>query len=373
MASLSNNYPWIQSPLITSAPMRGASYAALAVSVSSAGGIGFIGIGYDVEEALDSQLTQAASLIRDNHPDLQSHVSSTGILPVGIGFINWGVSLDAALPIIAKHVPAAVWLFGEPPAQMHQIYTSWIQKVHGATNGKTKVWVQLGSVRDALQFITPPTPTTKDEDETTKQPIRPDVIVVQGSDAGGHGLVRGASIITLLPEVYDELSRTGLANQIPLIAAGGIVDGRSVAAALCLGASGVTLGTRFLASHESSIAAGYKNEVIRASDGGQSTVRSTVYDRVRGVYGWPVEYDGRGVVNESFVDAEKGVAEELNRKLYELEMGKGDEGWGLKGRMCTYAGTGVGLVRSIDHAKDIVVQLRTEAASVLTALHGRLA
>lgn len=77
-----------------------------------------------------------------------------------------------------------------------------------------------------------------------------------------------------------------------MVAAGGIVDGRGIAATLAFGSTGVAMGTRFLASVEASIARGYQNEILRASDGGVCTVRSTVYDRVRGIKDWPARYDG---------------------------------------------------------------------------------
>ena len=66
---------------------------------------------------------------------------------------------------------------------------------------------------------------------------KPDVLCIQGADAGGHGFERGAGIISLVPEVFDTLAREGFSH-IPLVASGGIVDGRGVAAALTLGALG---------------------------------------------------------------------------------------------------------------------------------------
>ena len=176
--------------------------------------------------------------------------------------------------------------------------------------------------------------------------------------------MRAASILTLLPETHDALSAQGLTT--PLLAAGGICDGRTAAAALCLGATGCVMGTRFLAAHEAAVAAGYRAEILRADDGGVSTVRSTVYDRVRGIEGWPAEYDGRGVINASWRDAVAGMTDEENRRLYEKEMEKGPQGgWGVQGRMTTYAGTGVGLVRGVKGAGEIVEEVREGAKEVL--------
>jgi nitronate monooxygenase len=126
------------------------------------------------------------------------------------------------------------------------------------------------------------------------------------------------------------LEREGF-EDIPLIATGGIMDGRGVAAALALGASGVCMGTRFLASPEAAISEGYKNAVVKARDGGVTTARTTVYDRLRGTLGWPEIYNGRGILNQSFWDHESGMAEAENKKLYEESMKIGDEGGVRKG------------------------------------------
>ncbi len=78
------------------------------------------------------------------------------------------------------------------------------------------------------------------------------------------------------------------------------MDGRGVAASLVLGASGVCLGTRFLATPEAAISKGYKNAVVEAKDGGVTTTRTTVYDKIRGTIGWPESYNARGVLNQSY-------------------------------------------------------------------------
>lgn len=239
--------------------------------------------------------------------------------------------------------------------------------IRDATRGLSKVWVQICSVAEAMEVTDP------------GSGVWPDVLVVQGGDAGGHGMKGGgAGVISLLPEVRDGLVAAGRKTkdddderEIPLVAAGGIVDGRGVAASLALGAVGVVMGTRFLACKETNIAAGYQREILRASDGGVSTVRTTVYDKVRGIYGWPGNYDGRGVINRSYVDEvlEGKVGEEENRRLYLEEMGKGDEGWGPDGRLTTYAGTGVGLVKEVMSAREIVESVTKETKEIL----GRLA
>ncbi|KAL4972186.1 hypothetical protein BDW66DRAFT_164350 [Aspergillus desertorum] len=344
-------YPWIKTPLLASAPMLNIASASLAVSVSAAGGLGFLAGGFDVL-SLESDLEEAVALIRQSNSAAQQNYAASGILPIGVGFLNWGANLPKSIAAIAKHRPCAAWFFG--PKKIPDDLRPWAEQVRAVTDGKTKIWVQVGTVSEAVAIA---------------ESLDPDVLVVQGSDAGGHGLAQSASIITLVPEVKDALGARQLKDHIPLIAAGGIVDGRGLAASLALGALGAVMGTRFLVASEAKIARGYQDEVLRASDGGVSTVRSTVYDRVRGILGWPSRYDGRGVINQTYIDAVKrGMSDEENKALYEEELTKGDSGWGPNARLTTYAGTGVGLVKEILPAADIVANVIWEAESILQGL-----
>lgn len=313
--------------------------ARLAVAVSRAGGLGFVAGGFDLS-GLGKDMDEAAQLLK------ASPVKSTDeLLPVGIGFQNWGSDINLALPVIKKYKPAAVWFFA--PYQPSDLIP-WAKETRAATDGKTKIWVQVGTVAEAIEVA-----------QTTK----PDVIILQGSDAGGHGLQQRAGIISLLPEVSDAFAKAGI--DIPLVAAGGIGDGRGAAAALTLGASGVALGTRFLAAEEATIAKGYQNEILRVSDGGVSTVKTKMYDVVRGILNWPPAYDGRGVANRSYLDALQGMSDEENRELYQEAAKLGDDGWGPEGRMTTYAGTGIGLINKVMSAEAIVKEVQKEAVEVL--------
>lgn len=307
------------------------------------GGIGFIGAGSDVS-TLEALLKESQSLLAGHHLP-----SNHGQLPLGVGFLNWGASLPDALPILQKYRPAAVWFFApHHPSDLIQ-WTSGIRRV---TNGQIKIWIQVGTVAEALEIV---------------DGCEPDVLVVQGSDAGGHGLNESSSIITLLPEVADAIAVNfhSRVDKAPvLVAAGGIIDGRAVVAASALGAAGVVMGTRYLAAEEAVLAKGYKDEVIRASDGGVNTVRTSVYDYLRGTRDWPKRYGGRTVINMSFLDAQRGMDKDENFRLYKDEEKKGDAGWGPKGRLTTYAGTGVGLVRKRQTAKAITEGIREEAARI---------
>ncbi|KAK9242114.1 hypothetical protein V1506DRAFT_548544 [Lipomyces tetrasporus] len=345
MASTSNMniaYPWAKSPIIAAAPMIKLAGPSLVAAVTKAGGIGFLAGGFDVTD-LEKNIQETVDLISAEGRSIEHE---DDVVPFGVGFINWGGDLATILRAFEKFVPAAVWFFA--PRQLSDLKT-WTERIREKTGGKTKVWIQIGSVSEAV---------------CVAKESRPDVLVIQGADAGGHGLRKSAGIISLLPEIRDALESAGMSD-VPLIAAGGIVDGRGLAAAQVLGASGVAMGTRFLAAKESSIAKGYQDEILRSNDGGVNTVRSTVYDRVRGILNWPEIYDGRGLINQSFWDAESGMSDDENRKLYKEAIAAGDDGWGPQGRMTTYAGTGVGLITKVESAETIIKSVLQDAAEVI--------
>ncbi len=342
--SMSKYYPWTASPLIASAPMRLIALAPLAVAVSRAGGLGFIGAGTDVTD-LDDYLQEAAELLKES--PIEGATGDT--LPIGVGFINWGANIDVAIDAVRKYKPAAVWFFAP---KKNTDLDQWTRRSREATGGRTRIWVQVGTVSDAVEIA---------------QICNPDVLVVQGTDGGGHGLQHGAGIITLLPEVADALSEAGH-RDIRLIAAGGITEGRGLAAALALGAEGVSMGTRFLACREAYIAKGYQDDVIRMKDGGLNTVRSNVYDTLRGTAGWPAHYSARGIINQSYLDAREGGVTDENKKLYVEALKKGDRGWGEQGRLTAYAGTGVGLIKAIKSAREILDEVKSTAARIQSSL-----
>ncbi|OAP62317.1 hypothetical protein AYL99_04520 [Fonsecaea erecta] len=340
--ALHNDYPWTSPdlPLVVAAPMMKITMGRLAVSVSANGGMGFLAGGFDLSSLLQN-LSEAAEYAKSTNVPLHN-----GVLPIGVGVQNWGASLPLLIQALEKHPVAAVWLFA--PTHLCDLL-DWAKAIRQLTDERTKIWVQIGTVAEAIEVA-----------KTTK----PDVLIVQGSDSGGHGLAQRASLLTLVPEVRDTLAGEGI--DIPVLAAGGIMDGRGAAAALALGADGVCLGTRFLASEEAVIAKGYQDEVLRVTDGGTSTVSTTIYDVVRGIHGWPQTYTARGVVNRTYLDAvHGGMGDEENVQLYGEAVKMGDAGWGPEGRMTTYAGTGIGLVREIMSAGHIVRSVQQEAVQVL--------
>lgn len=176
-----------------------------------------------------------------------------------------------------------------------------------------------------------------------------DVIVAQGGDGGGH--VGGRSTLTFVPEVVDAVA------PLPVVAAGGIVDERGVAAALVLGAAGVLLGTRFLASEEAPVAAAWKQAVLSAT--GDDTVTSKLYDAMRSEH-WP----GAVVrtVRNRWTDEWASRPEEWPAVVDEL---RGEFLAGFAAGEFPMAGEGVGLIHDLASARDLPRRLWEGARRLL--------
>ena len=330
--------------------MRAIALASFATEISRAGGLGFVGAGNDASTLISVLEEAKTQLVK-----ISKLQEVKDVLPIGVGFLLWAGDklLKEALPILKKYRPAAVWFFA---ANHNDDNVQWTEEVRRVTDGKTKVWIQVCTVQMAA--------------EVTKA-CRPDVLVVQGQDAGGHGYRQAAGILPLLPEVDDAVSQLCEADDIrkpALLACGGIMDGRGATAVLALGASGLVMGTRYLASPEVNIAQGYRDAIISAKDGGQTTERTKLYDQLRGTTDWPQEYGGRGVLNKSYYDAANGMSHEENKRLYDEALKEGDEGFGVKGRITTYAGTGVGLARDVKGVATITEEVREDAKKILNRM-----
>ncbi|OCL14314.1 inosine monophosphate dehydrogenase [Glonium stellatum] len=337
--TLAKSLPWTQSPLIINAPMGGFAGGELAAAVTKAGGLGMIGGVFNMNE-LHDHLVKATEILHAHHS-----LDCSKNLPVGVGLLPFISKLEEALPLITEFKPRVLWLFA---AKKFEDYATWSQQVREASPD-THIWVQCGSVTAALRIV---------------ELCKPDALAMQGADAGGHGFEKGAGIVSLLPETADALQCRGLGH-IPLVGAGGIADGRGTAAALALGAQGVVMGTRFLAAKETIVHRKYRAALLDAKDGGQNTVRSKIFDELRGPNIWPEAYDGRSLVTDSYTDHVNGVSIEEIRKLHNEAVKGEDAGFGENKRAVIWAGTGVGLINKVEAAADIVIQVRNAACEAL--------
>lgn len=343
-----NVFPWVTSPLIVGAPMRVMSGPHLALAVSRAGGLGFIGPGAKPEDTA-SDLQVVRELLKEaSNETFPDPFASGEKLPIGVGFQLWNGDLKSAADAVREHRPAAAWLFA--PRGGQEELDEWTVRLREVCPG-IHIWLQIGTLKESLA--------------AAKSAHRPDTLVIQGAEAGGHGRATdGMGITTLFPEIADQVRDSGMA----LVAAGGIADGRGVAAALALGADGVAMGTRFLASTEARISKGYQNEVVRATDGAQCTTKTMLYNHLRGTMGWPEQFSPRGITNKSWHDHRAGIPFDELKKRHDEAAKSGDAGWGPEGRLATYAGAAVGLVHSVENAGELVKRLQGEAKGIIKGL-----
>jgi nitronate monooxygenase len=192
--------------------------------------------------------------------------------------------------------------------------------------------------------------------------VRADVVVAQGAEAGGHGALRGT--VTFVPEAANYLAEH--APDTLLLAAGGIADGRGLAASLVLGADGVLVGTRLWASREALVLEGHHQAIVETD--GDGTLRTTVADIARQIP-WPRGFTAR-IRRNTFTDRWHGRELELERKLavegprYRQAFAAGDpENTGV------WFGEAAGLINSIDPAAEIIESMVNDAAIQL-ARHG---
>lgn len=301
---------------IVSAPMDMVAGGELAAAVSGAGGLGLIGGGYGDAQWLARQFDLAAGL------------------PVGCGFITWSLARQPRLlNLVLEREPVAVMLsFGDPAAFAHPI------KSAGA-----RLICQIQDRAQAQRALD----------------AGADVLVAQGSEAGGHGF-GPRSTLTLVPEIVDLVAARGAA--IPVLAAGGIADGRGLAAALMLGSAGVLVGTRFYATVEALSTPQARDQVVAAT--GDDTCRTTVYDQVRG-YPWPTGHT-MSVLRNDLTDRLDGAPPDTLRAaaaITEYSQAVAARDYSIAN---VTVGQATGLVDAVVPADDVVTGMARQAIAVLS-------
>jgi len=192
------------------------------------------------------------------------------------------------------------------------------------------------------------------------------VIVCQGTDAGGHQYVRGMGVVPLLLETRRLVDREGY--DVGVFAAGGIADGKGVAAMLTLEADGVVMGTRFTVAEECAMAEFRKEIILNATDGAISTLKSTFNDQIADSNLWGSVYDGRAVVSPIHQKFLAGASfYDCWRSLHDDH--PPEEGAKL---INTWASAAVGLVTKAQPAGEIVREVREEAKQAIRKVATRL-
>ncbi|WP_322866036.1 NAD(P)H-dependent flavin oxidoreductase [Aquicoccus sp. G2-2] len=295
---------------IVCAPMALVAGGRLAAAVSRAGGLGLIGGGYGDGEWIEDQWLEA------------------GNAAVGCGFITWRLQgREGLLEQALTHKPKGIFLsFGDLAPYAGRIKAAGVPLLAQVQT--------LAGAREAL-------------DQGA------DVIVAQGAEAGGHG--SGRATFTLVPEVVDMV-----AGRVPVLAAGGIMDGRGLAAALALGADGVNLGSRFWASEEALVAKAQHGAALAAD--GDDTARTSLSDQARG-FDWPGGWNMRALRNawvRSWEGAAEGPVSDAARAEYAQGVAEGNADVAP-----AVVGEAVGLLHDILPAEEIIARMMREARDVL--------
>jgi nitronate monooxygenase len=303
----------IQHPIL-SAPMDVIAGARLTAAVSAAGGFGILGGGYGDKAWLEQETARLA-----NVPD-----------PFGIGFITWSLAKQPQLLDIALQVrPRAIMLsFGDPAPFAPRIKSSGALLI-----------CQVQTEEMARQALA----------------AGADVLIAQGTEAGGHGASR--TTLDIVPAVVDLA-----AGRVPVAAAGGIGDGRGLAAMLMLGASGVLLGTRFYASQECDGAEEAKRRICAASNG--NSIRGIIFDLSRNNV-WPAPFTGRCLINDHarrWIGREVELMQNLQAVAAEYAAARAAGNFDIA---AVIAGEAVGLIHDIPPAGEIVARLVGEADQIL--------
>jgi nitronate monooxygenase len=301
----------IEHPIVL-APMGGVAGGALAAAVSEGGGLGMVGSGGP------DWLERECALARAGTDK-----------PWGIGMLAWAVD-DAVLGWAVDQRPAAIMLsFGDP--------TPFAATVRDAG---IPLMIQVTTLPDAKHALD----------------LGADVVVAQGAEAGGHGEGRGT--LPFVPAVVDAAGGT------PVLAAGGIADGRGLAAALVLGAAGAMIGTRFEATHQALISAEDGKAITAAS--ADDTTRDRVMDIVRDSP-WPRRFTARTLRNR-FTDRWHGHEDALRfdssaKAEFRAGVDRGDPDY-----LPVWAGEAVDLISELDDASALVGRITAEAIRALGAV-----
>ena len=251
--------------------------------------------------------------------------------PFGIGFITWSLARQPELLDIALAAcPRAIMLsFGDPMPFAPRIKSSGALLIcQVQTEDMARQALDAGA----------------------------DILIAQGTEAGGHGASR--TTLDIVPAIVDLV-----AGRVPVAAAGGIGDGRGLAAMMMLGASGVLLGTRFYASQECDGSEEAKRRICAASSG--NSVRGIIFDLSRNNV-WPAPFTGRCLINDHarrWIGREVELMQNINVVAKEYAAARAAGNFDIA---AVIAGEAVGLIHDIPPAGEIVDRIVTEADQILS-------
>jgi len=323
----------VKYPFVGAGMAFAASTPDLAIAVCKAGGIGSIAAGPFPPQAI-------RFLIREVRKATQKALN--------VNFITFLTSDEQLQVCIEEKVPIVSFHWGLPSKEI-------VSRLHEAG---IKVWQQVGSVTDAKEAVQ----------------NGADLIIAQGLEAGGHNFSTLPTFV-LVPQIVEAV------KAVPVLAAGGITTGKQVAAALCLGAAGVWVGTRLLASPEAFIHPHYKTLLVEKS--GEDTCLTSIFgpdmahfNPMRVLHNKVTqEFEGKNTQNlstaadrETIVGKTSMFGQKMELKRFTSFVPMPTTEGDLE-EMPLLAGQGVGLIHNIMPAEEIVITMMEEAMQTLSSFH----
>jgi NAD(P)H-dependent flavin oxidoreductase YrpB (nitropropane dioxygenase family) len=305
-------------PIIQAGMSRSYTSADLVAAVSAAGGLGILG-------CLDRPASEAVAEIR--------RIRALTDRPFGVNFVLHRRDEQTFAACLDEGVPVFSFFRGDPEEATARVHATGGLVIH-----------QITTVEEAKRALASGV----------------DILIAQGTEAGGHN--GPVPLLSLLPAVVD------VAAGRPVLAAGGIVDGRGMAAALCLGADGVVMGTRFLATLESPAPAVHKQAILAAAPG--ATVASGIFDLL-----WGREWPGvtaRALRNRFTARWVGRDGDLLGVRPQVLEATHQAEASGTPEEMILLAGEGAGRIHELLPAGEVVSGIAAAAARILSDWGSRL-
>jgi enoyl-[acyl-carrier protein] reductase II len=304
----------IDAPILQAA-IWPATVPELVAAVSEAGALGSIGAVFGSADHVSGQIERVRDLTA--RPFVVNHV-----VPL--------LDEDAFAATLEARPAAVSFALGDPGDLVERVHAVGVKVIHQVhTVGQARQAAELGV----------------------------DVVIAQGSEAGGQGMSAGVGALALIPQVVDAVA------PLPVLAAGGVADGRGLAAALVLGATGANVGTRFLASDEAGVDPAWKRRIVEIES--EEAVRFEAWGAIMPVA--PGGYDVvPRVIRTEFVDrweqrpAEAGErAEALRAEILDtVQQGRAHE-------LTPFTGQTAGLIDEVLPAREIVRRLVAEADEAL--------
>lgn len=305
----------VQHPVVLGGMGPPSTSPELVAAVCNAGGLGILG---------------CSGLSPDQVRDQTARVRALTTAPFGLNLLLFTASEALLAAVLAERPPVASFAWAESDAPLGEVFA----RAHDVGCLVMHMVSQTPAARRAVE-------------------AGADIIVAQGTEGGGHVGVMGT--IALVPQVVDAVA------PVPVLAAGGIADGRGLAAALALGAEGALLGTRFLATEEASVADGVKHAIL-ASDG-HDTDLTEIPDIVTARV-WPGAF-ARAWRN--------GLLREWSGREWELRQRRPEvaahiataRAAGDHDHVPILFGQDAGLIATIEPAADVVVHIVREARAII--------